>query len=157
MTTSAKEFSSEVPGLLTAARDLEERTGGSFTLSPGLSKDMYYAMLASSRIQFNCALQDYVAFTMLEAAIAGCDLCYPAFRSFPECVSRERTYQAFEVDDALSVLDRCVKEQQVWMRAPECCDNGRVIQMNIMLKNWTGPEVNVWHQPEGYFEGAELL
>jgi glycosyltransferase involved in cell wall biosynthesis len=52
----------------------------------GLTKEQYYEELSQSRIQFNTADQDFVSWTLLEAAQCGCYPIYPQFRSFPEAL-----------------------------------------------------------------------
>lgn len=155
VTTGAKEFRTDVPGLLSACRGLTEETGGRFEMAT-VSKAEYYEMLRSARVQFNCALQDYVSFTMLEAAAAGCDLCYPRWRSFPECVHESRLYRPFVLGDALRVLHECVRSPRTWPRAPLVCADGLVVEMSIMLLGRTR-EVNVWHLPTSQLSAEGLL
>jgi glycosyltransferase involved in cell wall biosynthesis len=57
-----------------------------------LSKEEYYAILCESKVQFNCASQDWVSFTLLEASAAGCFPVYPKFRSFPETLLDQDLY-----------------------------------------------------------------
>ena len=156
VTTSAAAFTSEVPGLLSALHDAAHREPR-LRLLQGLSKEHYYHELVRSDIQFNSSLQDWVSWTLLEATLAGCDICYPDFRSFPECVHPSRRYRPFEVESALDVLDECIRQPRTWSRPADVCNNGRLIEMAIMLKNWQGPEVNVWHMPGRYFRGVGLL
>jgi len=157
VTTCADRFTSEVPGVLDRMYQLMQDTEGRFGTLICATKEDYYRVLRQARIQFNTALQDYVSFTMLEAAIAGCDLCYPDFRSFPEVVHPSRRYRPFEQEDALQVLEDCVCDATVWPRAPQICDKGRLISMAIMLRNWQDAEINVWHQPLSYFSNVGLL
>ena len=62
-----------------------------------MSKSDYYDLLNRASIQFNSALQDYVSFTLLEASTYMCDVVYPRFKSFPECVPSNRLYDPFDV------------------------------------------------------------
>jgi glycosyltransferase involved in cell wall biosynthesis len=64
------------------AKDL--RNIGRLTIKENCSKEDYYHVLASSKVQFNCAKQDWVSFTLLEALTFGCMPLYPAFRAFPD-------------------------------------------------------------------------
>lgn len=157
VTTSAARFNTELMGLLEAAAGLELQTSGRFSMRAGLTKDEYYQTLSRAAVQFNSSLQDYVAFTMLEAAAAGCDLCYPDFRSFPECVHASRRYAAFDVESALGVLSRCVERPARWTDAPTRCTNGLVIEMSIMLLGYARSEVSVWQQPAVAFDALGLL
>lgn len=156
VTTSADAFTSEVPGFLEAMTAFAEQEPR-FKLLAGLSKTRYYYQLAISRVQFNCSLQDYVSWTLLEASIASCELTYPNFRSFPECVDQSRLYHPFSRDSAVTTLKRACAAGEQWGGTPQACSNGRLIEMAIMLQDWRGPEVNIWHQPESYFRGAGLL
>lgn len=63
------------------ARDLAKR--GMLDIHENLPKDAYYTVLLNSKVQFNCAKQDWVSYTLLEALCAGCMPLYPMFRSFP--------------------------------------------------------------------------
>lgn len=68
----------------------------------GLSKNEYYSYLASSKVLFNCALQDWVSNTVSEADALGCMTVYPAYRSFPEVFANnpEHMYLPWSVKDA---------------------------------------------------------
>jgi len=153
--TSAASFTSELRGLLDAAYLLQVETGGRFSMAAGLSKDGYYQLLRSAKVQFNCALQDYVSFTMVEASAAGCDLVFPNFRSFPECVPADRLYSAFDPADALRVLGDAVAQPRQHHRSVHACELGLQCEVAIMLDDYKGAEVNVWHQPAAFF-AAEL-
>lgn len=61
-----------------------EQDHPNFFVNTGLRKAEYYDILASAKVQFNCALQDWVSFTLLEAVTFGCSPVYPRRRSFPE-------------------------------------------------------------------------
>jgi glycosyltransferase involved in cell wall biosynthesis len=155
-TTSASGFTSEVPDFereLLMYADAQPR----FKLYSGLTKEQYYLELSQSQVQFNCSLQDYVSWTLLEATAAGCDLCYPDWRSFKECVPVSRRYEPFQLDAALDTLQHVIENPGFTGHPLERCNNGLHIEMAIMLQDWDGPEVNVWHQPASYFKGAGLL
>ena len=62
------------------------------TIHAGLTKGQYYAVLARSKVQFNCAKQDWVSFTLLEALTFGCLPLYPNTRSFPEALEYQQEY-----------------------------------------------------------------
>jgi hypothetical protein len=63
-------------------------------------------------VLFNCALQDWVSNTVSEADTLGCNVLYPAYRSFPETFANdhERLYIPWSYDDALAKLDRLLLE-----------------------------------------------
>ena len=43
----------------------------------------YYDLLARAKVQFNCAKQDWVSWTLLEAITFGCNPLYPNWKDFP--------------------------------------------------------------------------
>ena len=64
-------------------------------------------MLSQSKVQFNCALQDWVSFTLLEALTFGCAPLYPMHRSFPETLqfAEDYLYAPFSLESANAKLD----------------------------------------------------
>ena len=68
-------------GAIAEAKRLEE--SGRLRIYRGLNKASYLAILSRSTIQFNCSLQDWVSFTLLEGLTMGCIPVYPNHRSFP--------------------------------------------------------------------------
>ena len=83
-------------------RTQKMRTDGKLSIYEDLDKNAYYNILNDSRVLFNCALQDWVSNTISEADALGCNVCYPAYRSFPETLSNDasRMYIPWSVDDA---------------------------------------------------------
>jgi hypothetical protein len=55
---------------------------------------------------FNCALQDWVSNTVSEADTLGCNVLYPAYRSFPETFAddHDRLYVPWSIADAYQKL-----------------------------------------------------
>lgn len=82
--TSASQLRSNNPSLITFLKSAIKAHPDRIELRENLTKEEYYAILCESKIQFNCANQDFVAITLLEASVAGCYPIYPYFRSFPE-------------------------------------------------------------------------
>jgi glycosyltransferase involved in cell wall biosynthesis len=82
------------------ARDMESR--GQLKIHENLTKNEYYELLNDTRVLFNCALQDWVSNTVSEADALGCNVVYPAYRSFPETFANdpERLYVPWSIDDA---------------------------------------------------------
>jgi len=76
-------------------------------LNQDLEKNDYYQILNDSRVVFNCALQDWVSNTVSEADTLGCNVLYPAYRSFPEAFANdhERLYVPWSIEDALNKLE----------------------------------------------------
>jgi hypothetical protein len=83
-------------------RTYKMRSEGKLSIYEDLDKNAYYNILNDSRILFNCALQDWVSNTISEADALGCNVCYPAYRSFPETLSNDasRMYLPWSVEDA---------------------------------------------------------
>ena len=78
------------------------RSEGKLRIHEDLEKNDYYKLLTDTRIVFNCALQDWVSNTVSEADALGCNVCYPAYRSFPETFANDytRLYTPWSVEDA---------------------------------------------------------
>jgi len=72
-----------------------------------LDKNDYYSIVNDSRVVFNCALQDWVSNTASEADALGCNVLYPAYRSFPESFANDHTrlYVPWSIEDALNKLE----------------------------------------------------
>jgi hypothetical protein len=79
---------------------------GKLKIYKDLSKNEYYNIVNDSRVLFNCALQDWVSNTVSEADTLGCNVLYPAYRSFPETFANDpsRLYIPWSLDDAISKL-----------------------------------------------------
>jgi len=101
---SGAKLKSNNDSYMTRTRDLQAR--GLLTLHEDLEKNDYYALLNDTRVLFNCALQDWVSNTASEADTLGCNILYPAYRSFPETFSNDpdRLYIPWSLDDALNKL-----------------------------------------------------
>ena len=89
------------PRYIERARKLEAE--GKLKIYEKLSKNDYYAILNDSRVLFNCALQDWVSNTVSEADALGCNVVYPAYRSFPETFANDytRLYTPWSKTDAM--------------------------------------------------------
>jgi glycosyltransferase involved in cell wall biosynthesis len=85
---------------------------GKLIIYDNLDKNKYYEILNESRVVFNCALQDWVSNTVSEADALGCNVLYPAYRSFPETFANdhERMYVPWSIDDAVNKLDVLLKK-----------------------------------------------
>jgi hypothetical protein len=82
------------------ARQMEAE--GKLKIYDNITKNEYYAHLNNTRVLFNCALQDWVSNTVSEADTLGCNVLYPAYRSFPETFANDpnRLYVPWSIDDA---------------------------------------------------------
>lgn len=120
-----------------------------FVIKESISKSEYYEILQRAKIQFNCSLQDYVSWTMLEASYFDCGLIYPNFRSFPEILEDKNLYKAFDVNDAVSTLcAAAINPLQFTTERPvEMSDLGRQFEACLVLNDIPG-EFNIWHESE---------
>jgi len=86
------------------ARKMEER--GQLVIYENLKKEDYYHYLNDSKVLFNCALQDWTSNTVSEADALGCNVLFPAYRSFPEIFANDHTrmYVPWSVQDAMDKL-----------------------------------------------------
>jgi len=99
------ELRSNNPEYVKRARDLEAQ--GKIKIYDNLSKNDYYALLNDTCVLFNCALQDWVSNTVSEADTLGCNVLYPAYRSFPETFANcpDRLYVPWSQSDAIRKLE----------------------------------------------------
>jgi hypothetical protein len=93
------------PDYVTRARAME--AAGQLEIHENLTKNEYYALVNDTRVLFNCALQDWVSNTVSEADTLGCNVLYPAYRSFPETFANDpnRLYIPWSMTDAMDKLD----------------------------------------------------
>jgi hypothetical protein len=86
---------------------------GKLTVYENLEKTHYYLLLNDTRVLFNCALQDWVSNTVSEADALGCNVLYPAYRSFPETFANdyERLYVPWSIEDAMQKLHKLLTIQ----------------------------------------------
>jgi len=101
---SGAKLKSNNDSYMARTRDMQER--GLLTIYEDLSKNEYYNLLNDTRVLFNCALQDWVSNTVSEADTLGCNVLYPAYRSFPETFANDasRLYVPWSIDDAMIKL-----------------------------------------------------
>jgi hypothetical protein len=107
---SGGELRSNNPELVARARMYEQE--GKLKIYDNLKKDEYYALLNNTRVLFNCALQDWVSNTVSEADTLGCNVLYPAYRSFPETFANDpnRLYVPWSIDDAYHKMQNLLRE-----------------------------------------------
>ena len=146
VTTSGKQFKSMLPGVLTALRRLADKQPR-FKLLTGLTKEEYYTELATCRIQFNSALQDYVSWTVIESTAFGADIVFPNFRSFPEFIDEDRMYKPFDVQSALDTIDNALANPKTHYDIVETSDLGRQMEGYIIANDYEY-ELCVWHERE---------
>lgn len=146
VTTSGEIFKSMLPGVIDALYELAERQPR-FKLLNNLTKQEYYKELAEAKIQFNCSLQDYVSWTVLESTTFGCDMVFPNFRSFPEFIPPSRLYTPFNVNSAVIRLHEVMQQSQPNYNIAHLADLGRQMEGYIVV-NGIDQEINIWHEAE---------
>ena len=92
------------PKYIERARKMQER--GQLVIYENLKKNHYYDIVNRSKVLFNCALQDWTSNTVSEADALGCNVLFPAYRSFPEIFANDHTrmYVPWSVQDAMNKL-----------------------------------------------------
>ena len=146
VTTSGKEFRSMLPGVIDALNKLAKEEPR-FKLLNGLTKEEYYTELATCRIQFNSALQDYVSWTVIEATAFGADIVYPNFRSFPEFIDSDRMYKPFDVQSAIDTLHDVLDAPKTHYDIVDTSDLGRQMEGYIIANDYD-KEICIWHERE---------
>lgn len=94
------------------ARTRAMQASGKLVIYEDLEKNDYYKLLTDSRVLFNCALQDWVSNTVSEADTLGCNVLYPAYRSFPESFGNDpdRLYIPWSIEDAMTKLEKLLQD-----------------------------------------------
>jgi hypothetical protein len=94
------------------ARTREMQASGRLVIHEDLEKNDYYNLLTDTRVLFNCALQDWVSNTVSEADTLGCNVLYPAYRSFPESFGNDpdRLYIPWSIEDAMNKLEKLLQK-----------------------------------------------
>jgi len=108
------------------ARQME--TEGKLKIYDNISKNEYYAHLNDTRVLFNCALQDWVSNTVSEADTLGCNVLYPAYRSFPETFANDpnRLYVPWSIDDAYHKMQNLLRDPHHNMGLISDWNNGTI-------------------------------
>ena len=117
------------------AKYLEKQ--GLLNIHENLKKNDYYNILADSRVLFNCALQDWTSNTVSEADALGCNVLFPAYRSFPEVFANDHTrlYVPWSQEDAMAKLELLLSKPSPSMGQISDWTNGTI---NRMLDIMTG-------------------
>jgi len=92
-------------------RALTMQDEGLLSMYENLSKNEYYELVNDSKVLFNCALQDWVSNTVSEADALGCNVVFPAYRSFPETFANDhrRMYVPWSMQDAVNKVVASLK------------------------------------------------
>ena len=109
---------------------------GKLKIYDGLDKNDYYNLLNDTRVLFNCALQDWVSNTVSEADTLGCNVLYPAYRSFPETFANDpnRLYVPWSIDDAYTKLQGLLQEPHHNMGLISDWNNGTIDRVVDILE-----------------------
>jgi hypothetical protein len=104
VTSSAPSLRSNLGALVKRAQRLAR--AGVLRVVPGLAKRDYYRLLMTARVHFNCAAQDWISFTLLEASALGIPTLAPALRDFPGALGYDprRLYVPWSLAHAESQL-----------------------------------------------------
>jgi hypothetical protein len=133
---SGGELRSNNPEYVARARAME--AAGKLKIYDNITKNEYYAHLNNTRVLFNCALQDWVSNTVSEADTLGCNVLYPAYRSFPETFANDpnRLYIPWSIDDAYHKMQNLLQEPHHNMGLISDWNNGTVDRVvDILLGN----------------------
>ena len=114
------------PEFIDRARMYERE--GKLKIYDNLSKNQYYELVNDTRVLFNCALQDWVSNTVSEADTLGCNVLYPAYRSFPEVFANDpnRLYVPWSIDDAYHKMQQLLREPHHNMGLISDWNNGTI-------------------------------
>ena len=109
---------------------------GKLKIYEDLEKNEYYNIVNDSRVVFNCALQDWVSNTVSEADALGCNVLYPAYRSFPETFANDpdRLYIPWSIDNAIGKLRRLLQEPHKNMGKISDYNNGTIDRIVDILQ-----------------------
>ena len=131
---SGARLKSNNDSYMARTRDLQAR--GLLTIYEDLEKNDYYNLLNDTRVLFNCALQDWVSNTVSEADTLGCNVLYPAYRSFPESFGNdhERLYVPWSLEDAITKLERLIRKPHKNMGRISDWTNGTVDRVLDILE-----------------------
>jgi hypothetical protein len=122
------------PEYIERARAMEAQ--GKLKIYDGLNKNDYYSLLNDTRVLFNCALQDWVSNTVSEADTLGCNVLYPAYRSFPETFANDpnRMYVPWSIDDAYTKLQNLLQAPHHNMGLISDWNNGTIDRVVDILE-----------------------
>jgi glycosyltransferase involved in cell wall biosynthesis len=150
--TSSPALKSNQSGLLAALTNARVAANGRLHVFEGLSKEAYYDHLCRSKVQFNCALQDFVPITLQEASVAGCYPIYPYFRAMPETFqgNTKFMYVHQDVTHAADMIEEVIKRDDLW--SPEARENRAWIHRRfdvswVRMLNAMGVETNLALDP----------
>ena len=133
---SGGKLKSNSDSYMQRTRDLVSR--GLLTIYEDLEKNAYYDIVNDSRVVFNCALQDWVSNTVSEADALGCNVLYPAYRSFPETFANDHTrlYVPWSIDDAMDKLEALIYNPHPRMGEISDRNDSTIDRICDILEGW---------------------
>ena len=131
---SGAKLKSNNDSYMQRTRDLQ--AAGKLVIHEDLEKNDYYNIVNNSRVVFNCALQDWVSNTVSEADALGCNVLYPAYRSFPETFANDHTrlYVPWSIEDALDKLEKLLEKPSEQMGKISDYNNGTIDRICDILE-----------------------
>ena len=89
--------------------------GINILIAKHLTKYNYYNFLNSSKVMFNCAFQDWISYTVLDAAINGCAPLYPEWLTFPDVLENDPRflYENLNLKDAKKKLYALIDSEEI--------------------------------------------
>jgi len=117
---------SNSPSALKRARELQGRQ--QLSIYENLAKNDYYRIVNDSRVLFSSSLQDWTSNVVSEADTLGCNVLFPAYRSFPETFSNDHTrlYVPWSMDDAINKLMPLLEEPHLNMGKISSWNDGTI-------------------------------
>lgn len=111
--TGLDNLTSNDPDLLTRLAEYCRRFKN-LRVWTGLSKQQYFEVLRTAKVQFNCASQDFVSYTLLDAMLNGCAPLYPDILTFPDALNHSdknlyHSHNSFKSTSHIGIKD-CVKK-----------------------------------------------
>jgi hypothetical protein len=133
---SGAKLKSNNQSYMQRTRDMQ--AAGLLKVYEDLDKNAYYDIVNDSRVVFNCALQDWVSNTVSEADALGCNVLYPAYRSFPETFANDHTrlYVPWSIEDAMDKLEKLLQKPHGNMGLISDYNDGTIVRIcNILEGN----------------------
>jgi len=117
-------------------RALQMEADGKLTIMKDLQKNDYYNIVNDSKVMFNCALQDWVSNTVSEADALGCNVVYPAYRSFPETFANDHTrlYVPWSKENAIEKIKKGLEKPNDNMGKISDWTDGTINRMIDIMK-----------------------
>lgn len=103
------------PKVLERLNSIVSAEGTNLKIIDTSKKVKYYEALAGSEVQFNCAHQDWVSWTLLEAVTFGCKPLYPVWKDFPLELhdSKEFLYEKRNLKECVEKLRKLLANKKV--------------------------------------------